>query len=269
MLLSLFLCKPLLASPLSDTTQILSFAEKMPVFPGGDSAMFAFINSNLLLPESLKNDTVKGTVFASFVVKYSGKITDATIVRGLKPDLDKEVLRVITNMPAWTPAEHNGKKVNVRYTIPVKFAITPKNRINNKITSNQPGISGFDDQIHPDIPEKKSSDKNKEKVYEAGDVDRMPSYPGGTDNMLKHLAQKVNYPRSAMKDKVTGTVFVCFIVERDGSITDIEVTKGVREDLDKTVIQAVSTFPTFIPGEKNGEKVRVKFKIPVRFSAKY
>jgi TonB family protein len=76
----------------------------------------------------------------------------------------------------------------------------------------------------------------------------------------------MRYPRDARRAKVQGAVFLSFVVERDGSITDVELVKGVMESLDEEAIRVVSASPKWIPGRQDNREVRVKYKINVNFT---
>lgn len=92
-----------------------------PVFPGGYDKMLKFFASTLRYPRSARRARIGGTVYVSFVIGADGTVLDATILKGVNPDLDTEALRVINLMPKWTPGEHNGRKVFVRYNMPINF----------------------------------------------------------------------------------------------------------------------------------------------------
>lgn len=100
---------------------IFLIVEQMPEFNGGEEGMQRFMTDNLIYIKSAKEAGVKGTVYVEFVVKGSGKVDGIRINRGLNKELDAEVLRVIKAMPAWKAGRMNGKPVNVRMVLPVKF----------------------------------------------------------------------------------------------------------------------------------------------------
>lgn len=98
--------------------------ETKPSFDGGDSNKFIkWVNSQLQYPESLKDSDVTGRVVLKFIITEDGKVTEATVVRGLHEDLDKEALRVVSMSPDWTPGRQGDKPVPVMYSIPVLFQI--------------------------------------------------------------------------------------------------------------------------------------------------
>lgn len=105
--------------------EILSYAEVMPEYPGGVKELFSFIQKNLKYPEIEKEAGIEGNVYVQFVVSKEGVVYQPKILRGVSgaPGFDKEVMRIVRAMPNWIPGENAGKKVNVFYTMPVKFRL--------------------------------------------------------------------------------------------------------------------------------------------------
>lgn len=105
-----------------------------------------------------------------------------------------------------------------------------------------------------------------EKVFDV--VEQMPSFPGGPSALMEWLSNNVKYPVVAQENGVQGRVVVSFVVERDGSITDVKVVRGVDPSLDKEASRVVRAMPRWIPGKQNGSAVRVKYNVPVAFRLK-
>ena len=110
-------------APVSTPTDVFTFVEQMPEFPGGQAAMYDFIRKNMVYPSEARENNEEGRVMVQFVVMNNGQIRDATVVRGVSPAIDKEALRVISIMPRWQPGKQNGKPVNVRFVLPLTFAL--------------------------------------------------------------------------------------------------------------------------------------------------
>jgi TonB family protein len=91
-----------------------------PEFKGGPQAMSQFIVDNFVYPEAARKNNEEGTVWIEFVVQSNGKLSDVKVVKGVSKSLNTECIRIIEKMPKWKPGEQAGKKVNVRYTIPIK-----------------------------------------------------------------------------------------------------------------------------------------------------
>jgi protein TonB len=103
--------------------QIYDIVEQYPEFPGGYSALTEWIDDNLKYPVEAAMDGIEGRVIVQFIIRPTGKIVDAKVVRGIAPSLDKEALRLINIMPNWIPGRQKGKAVNVRYTLPITFKL--------------------------------------------------------------------------------------------------------------------------------------------------
>lgn len=109
-----------------------------------------------------------------------------------------------------------------------------------------------------------STVSDKEKVYHQV-VGQQPSFPGGREELFKYLTYNVKYPIDATKNKIEGRVLVTFVVEHDGSISNVNVANSVYPSLDKESIRVVSGMSKWIPGKVNGKTVRVKYTIPITF----
>ena len=96
-------------------------------------------------------------------------------------------------------------------------------------------------------------------------VDQMASYPGGIPALMDFLNENIKYPEQAEREGIEGRVVAGFIVERDGSVSNIEILKSVHPLLDAEVIRILSLMPNWIPGRQNGQPVRVKYSLPITF----
>ena len=103
----------------------------------------------------------------------------------------------------------------------------------------------------------------EQKVFDV--VEQMPSFPGGPQALFEYLSKHIKYPVIAEENGIQGRVIVTFVVERDGSITDVKVVKSVDPSLDKEAQRVVKSMPRWIPGKQNGSAVRVKYTVPVTF----
>ena len=96
-------------------------------------------------------------------------------------------------------------------------------------------------------------------------VENMPDFPGGQAALMQYLAKNIKYPTIAQENGTQGRVIIQFVVERDGSISDVHVARGVDPYLDKEAVRVVKSMPKWLPGKQNGKAVRVKFTVPVMF----
>lgn len=106
-----------------EETKIFTVVEQMPMYPGGDGALMGYLRDNIHYPTVAAENGVQGRVVVGFVVERDGSITDVKILRGVDPSLDREAMRVVKNMPKWTPGKQNGSAVRVKYQVPVSFRL--------------------------------------------------------------------------------------------------------------------------------------------------
>ena len=112
--------------------------------------------------------------------------------------------------------------------------------------------------------EKQKKETPQEKVIFQV-VEQMPEFPGGMQKAMEFLGKNIKYPVAAQEAKIEGRVIVQFVVERDGSVSDVKVMRGVNPELDAEAIRVVSMMPKWIPGKQRGKAVAVKYTMPMMF----
>ena len=117
--------------------------------------------------------------------------------------------------------------------------------------------------VEEKIAEPEPVKEEETKVFDV--VEQMPSFPGGPSALMQYLNSNIKYPVVAEENGVQGRVVCTFVVEKDGSITDVRVVKSVDPSLDKEAVRVVKSMPKWIPGKQNGSAVRVKYTVPVTF----
>lgn len=115
--------------------------EIAPEYPGGTVAMLSYIQQNLKYPEGAKEQEIQGRVIVKFTIETDGTVSDVNVVKSVDPLVDAEVVRIVSDMPAWKPGMHEGKPVRVSYSIPIRFRLQapPKDIILVKYTIGQDG----------------------------------------------------------------------------------------------------------------------------------
>ena len=108
--------------------------------------------------------------------------------------------------------------------------------------------------------------QSNQSVYDQ--VEQMPEFPGGMPAMIEFLQTNLKYPKDAIKQQVGGRVMVMFVVETDGTLSNVRVAKKVFPSLDSEAVRVVKSMPKWKPGKEKGRPVRVNFTLPVVFSLK-
>ncbi len=115
---------PIVVEEPEQEEQIFQVVENQPEFPGGMTELMKFLQKNIKYPSICQEQGIHGRVIVQFVVNTDGSIVDAQVMKPVNPYLDKEALRVVSIMPKWKPGEQRGKKVRVRFTLPVTFRLS-------------------------------------------------------------------------------------------------------------------------------------------------
>ena len=231
-----------------DNDTVYQIVEKMPQYRGGEEAMMKYVADNIKYPQEAKDKNISGRVFVSFVIEKDGSVNEVKVVRGIGGGCDEEAARVIKGMPKWEPGMQKGKPVRVNYMMPINF----------KLSDTQ-----------PKQPVKKSSvskvdmKPDKNGVYQI--VEEMPQYTGGEAAMMDFVAKNIVYPQEARDKEISGRVFVSFIVEKDGSVNEVNVKKGIGGGCDEEAVRVVKAMPKWKPGKMKGEAVRVSYQMPIFF----
>jgi protein TonB len=97
-------------------------------------------------------------------------------------------------------------------------------------------------------------------------VESMPEFPGGAGKMMEFIAKNIKYPPMARESGIQGRVFINFVVEPNGSVTNVKVLRGIGGGCDEEAIRVVEAMPKWTPGRQRGKAVRVSFNLPVRFT---
>ena len=140
----------------------------------------------------------------------------------------------------------------------------------NKIKMDEPNAQTIENIDQKNYETQKSTYDSQKNIAESNDevlkvAEKMPEYPGGTSELFKFMGNNIKYPEQAKKENIEGKVFVNFIVEKDGSISNVQISQGIGRGCDEESIRVVNLMPNWTPGENNGEKVRVEFTLPINY----
>ncbi len=206
--------------------------EKIPEFPGGMNEFYNFIRKNYNAP----SETLSDKVLVRFIIEKDGSLSSFKVLKSVNYDSDKEAVRVLSICPNWIPGEKNGQKVRCRYSLPISKLI-------------------YNYQIRTVSTEQKL----KGNIYSTAGIEKKPEFPGGIEKLQVFI--KKNY--IAPSKNIKGKVYVNFIIEMDGSISDIEVLRDLGYGTGEEVKRVLLIAPKWIPGEQHGRKVRTSYSLPI------
>lgn len=218
----------------------------------------AYTYQNYILPNLTKEDLTEVEI-------------DLSKLQEEKP----EDLLVIPPPPPPPPVEPPPEVAQIKFLPPepkkdeevlVEEPPPPAEKIEKAVISNKT-VEGADvvEAFIPPPPEEVKivaiEKPKEEEIFTA--VEQNPEFPGGISEMYKFLGNNIKYPASAQRANVAGRVFVKFVVEKDGSIGNVEVLKGIGFGCDEEAIRVIKSMPKWNPGRQNGKNVRVFYNMPV------
>ena len=103
-------------------------------------------------------------------------------------------------------------------------------------------------------------------IYDFDKVDSKPDFTGGEQARIKFLQMNVKYPKIALEEGIQGNVYISFIIEKDGSLSDVKILRGIGGGCDEESLRVIKLMPKWIVGKKNGDLVRVRFNLPLKFT---
>ena len=238
---------------------VFEVVESMPEFPGGGmTAMMQFLSKNIKYPVNAQKNGTQGRVTVQFIVNIDGSISNIGIIRGVDPELDGEAVRVISTMPNWKPGTQKGKPVRVKYTVPVMFRLPDE----DKKEEYKP-VPKIEETVVVGYGTRKESPVEEGQVFEV--VEQMPSFPGGTEGLMRYLSKNIKYPVGAQKAGTQGRVVVEVIIDANGNVTNPKVSQGVDPLLDAEAIRVTANMPKWQPGTQRGQTVNVRYTFPIIF----
>jgi hypothetical protein len=194
-----------------------------------------------------------GRMIASFTVDVDGSIKNIKLVQMIDVDSGVELIRVLNKCPKWTPAKRGGKPISIEVKYPMVFNKgLQENQL--KETKNTVTTSKIENQKGQD------SNTNNIDVATIDKVEVAPRYAGGLTAFYKYIAANFRVPE---EPGFKGKIMVSFIVETDGSLSDIKVLKDLGYGSSEEAIRVLKASPKWIPGKQNGKAVRVQYSLPL------
>jgi len=222
---------------------------------------YAFIGRTVKYPEQAKQQKIQGNVQTKFTVD-DGAVKGMEVLSKLGYGLDAEVMKAILNYDGFNSIKDGDYVLNMAFKLdgtdsPIKNA--QLKAVDGYTNLNQITIVGY---AYATFGVKKT----EEKVMDFVSVDTPPKFPGGMEQFYKFLGREIKFPEEAKKNNVDGKVFLSFVVEKDGSLNDIKVLKGLGAGTDEEALRVLGLSPKWEPGKIKGNPVRVQYHLPISFT---
>jgi len=279
--------------------EIYKEVDRYPRFPGCEDKsgtdkakmncskkkMLEFIYTNVRYPSEARKSGIHGTSVIKFVVEPDGSITPLEVVRdiggGTKEAVEEVVQKMVEMNAKWTPGLKNGKAVRVLYHLPVRFRLEGHEEVDEIYGYESFGRYGYQINTEPiDVVAHKSDLKPSDEIFKV--VQEMPRFPGceelegtskekedcGKNKMLEFIYTNLKYPKAARVDGIEGANVVQFVIEKDGSLTEMNLVRNIGGKTGEATMQVMAKMQAdhvWTPGYQNGKAVRVLYTLPVRF----
>lgn len=234
----------------TDTDNIFTAVEVSPVPLGGMEAFIRSIADNYIYPKEAKDADVKGRLIVTFIVEPDGQLSNIKMVRDVGYGTGEEAIRVLENSPKWQPGIQDGKAVRVQYTLPILLGQGGE--------SNKPVPPSISPTAQSSLDIASQSDN---RLFVAVEVPPVPVE--GMPAFLKYIGTNYVYPKEAEDAKVKGRLMLTFVIEKDGSISDIKSVQDLGYGTGEEAIRVLKTSPKWKPGVQNGKAVRVEYTLPI------
>ncbi|CAM1348914.1 energy transducer TonB [Tenacibaculum crassostreae] len=242
-----------------------------------ETNMTKHIVNNFRYPQDALDKGIQGRVLVQFTINELGNVEDI-LLRGPQggESLEKEARRIVNNLPKFIPGKHNGKSVKVKYGVPISFrapgaaarnsSSKPATRVAKKVTAPKKTTAVVKKEVEikdfvkfaevHSIPQFKACTK-------VADMQKMNCF---NERMVSHIQRNFHYPAAAADQNIEGRVWVRFIIDKNGDVTNIKM-KGPENGhlLEQEAKKMVANLPTFIPAKHNGKTTNVEYYIPINF----
>lgn len=203
---------------------------------GGIDNFTAFIDRNFDYSKVTKAGKLEG----AFTIDEQGNVTKIRITQILDMESATEFIRVLKMCPKWEPAKRGGKPISIEIKYPMVFKEKEKSK--------------------PLIVNVADNNEGEDKIYNTAGIETAPQFTGGLKEFYKYIGQNFRVPDVK---GLSGKVFVTFVIEKDGSVTDVKVLRDIGYGTKEEAIRVLNNSPKWIPGQQKGRNVRVLYSLPI------
>ncbi len=251
----------------TENEEVFKVVEQTPEFPDGEAAMLNFIYSNIQYPKFAIKQNVQGKVLVRFVVEKDGSLADGEIIHDIGAGCGAEALRVVYSMPKWSPGKPRGRPIRTQFILTVEFILKNGKPIRpTQLVLESKHISA---KSYDTVP-----DENEIFKY----VEYPPMFAGcegiedyfeqekcANEKLHKFINDKLKYSKKAKRNKIEGTVYVSFIIEKDGSISNAQLLSEIGSGCGAEALRVIGAMPKWNPGKQRGKLIRYYYEVPIKF----
>lgn len=266
---------------------VISYADKSnnyvlqqrhPIPPGGMEKFRKWVAKNYVLPNEAKLNKVQGKIILAFVIERDGSLSNISIDNDLGYGTGEAAVRLFKKSQKWTAATKNGKAVRAFYKFPIMITLeedTSESSYPAYVSTStaplppppkvQRGVveQWGEKEVAPMKATAGYRDSN-DAIFES--VDNLPEPEGGMRTFREWIGNNYPYPQGAIDAGVMGTIMLEFVVEKDGSLTDIKATRDIGYGTGPAAVNLLKRAKKWSPGTHKGRPVRVKYRLPLKLN---
>lgn len=260
--------------------ETIKFPAPKARFADSWTAFYKHLSRSIRYPGAAHENELQGNSIVKFIIS-AGEVNGISVSTPLGLGCDAQVMKTILNFDDFKDVKDGKYCIKVAFRLPDasspiknQSAASPAGYIMLKEVTVSSYMSAaklkksLDAEVSPAAQDLTitAAPGTESKVYDFVSIETQPSFPGGMDKFYSYIATNVKYPELAIKNNIQGKVFLSFIVERDGQLSDIQVVRKLGAGTDEEAIRIMRNSPRWTPGTSGGKTVRVKYNIPISFT---
>lgn len=253
---------PELSNPSAESL-VPSLQEERAIPKEGWEEFLQGIANRYEFPKAAEAAKVKGKVIVRFVIETDGSLTDIKIVQDLGHGTGEETVRVLKSSPKWNPARKDGKPVRSNFTLPILLDYGAKAAVEVKPGGDVPPPPPMNPAPPPPPPARPVEVTPVDDQHLFTEVEIQPLPPGGMQAFLQYIGENYVYPKEAEAAEVSGRVITTFIVEKDGTLSNVKNIRDLGHGTGEEAVRVIKNGGKWKPGVQNGQSVRVQFTMPI------
>lgn len=229
---------------------LLSFLVLNNVKSNAQEKLQQYFTSTFTYPAEASENKVYGLVNFYMMIDDEGKLKMYEIYNGMGDGCSDMILSNLRNKTNWSDVLPENHKT-ITFKVPVLFI--HEKQFSNILKKETIKIST--------VQQKEKEDKSPFEY-----VEKMPEFPKGENELMKYIANHIKYPKKAIEKNTSGRVYIEFVIDTTGDITNVKVSRGLGDGCDEEALRVIAGMPKWKAGEQNGKKVKVSYIIPINFA---
>lgn len=223
-------------------------------------SFYKYVSKMIKYPAIARDNQLQGNTMIKFSIIH-GEISGIGTVYSLGLGCDAQAMKAILGYTNFINVPDGNYTISVAFRLP-----DASSNISNPEVISPKGYTSLPEITVVANSASNAADTTQDKVYDFVSLTQQPVFPGGMDKLYQYLAKSCRYPEEAIKNHVQGKVFLSFIVETDGQLSNVKVERGLGSGTDEEAVRMMKNSPKWSPGYNGDQPVRVKYNIPINFT---